>query len=424
MGVLQALVLAVMLAGSQGHRNKWWNIWDNDDTYKYQNTEVCFEGGEADLECQDGYLIDINWAVYKSRYYRYCSDPNASQKVKALCDGLNSCTFTCDDQLFNDTTCNNRNERLTVCYKCVPDPCDSFYCANGGMCKLGSDLEPMCQCFGDWNGTHCDENPCNDMMCINGSCLVNTTTGTAQCCSTVESTDNPCDQIMCQNNGTCLVSPTDGTAQCCCAEGFMGSMCETQVDSCTDNPCGNDGNCSVSTLGIAQCSCPDGFGGPRCNIDCNQRLPCAEGFREIPSGSGNCYFICPADSESWLAAELTCLLLNATLWEPNDAEEETNVVAVLDGLGAAEAYWTGGFDGIREGTTVVVGSGSSFNRPTVVGSNTVTKDCVEIERANGVLGWQFQYKTCTSTTRKCLCEALNPCQLPPAPIIPVFGTSP
>lgn len=86
------------------------------------NTEYCFNGGEADLECPDGYLIDINWAVYKYGYYRYnrCSDPNASEKVKALCDGLNSCTFTCDDQLFNDTTCTNKNERLTVCYKCVP----------------------------------------------------------------------------------------------------------------------------------------------------------------------------------------------------------------------------------------------------------------------------------------------------------------
>ncbi|CAG2241851.1 unnamed protein product [Mytilus edulis] len=269
------------------------------------NTEYCFNGGEADLECPDGYLIDINWAVYKYSYYQHyrCSDPNASEKVKALCDGLNSCTFTCDDQLFNDTTCTNKNERLTVCYKCVPDPCDSFYCANGATCKLGSDLEPMCQCLGDWNGTRCD-----------GS--------------------DPCDEVMCQNNGTCLINPTNETAQCCCAEGFMGSMCETQVDVCTNNPCGNDGNCSVNALGLAQCTCAEGFSGPRCNVDCNQQLPCATGFEEIPAGSGNCYSICTVDSQSWLAA-------------------------------VTQEYWTGGFDGINEGTTVMVGSGSIFNQPTV-----------------------------------------------------------
>ncbi|CAG2248300.1 unnamed protein product [Mytilus edulis] len=428
MGLLQALVLTVMLAGSQGHRNKWWSGWDNDNTYKNANTEYCFNGGEADLECPDGYLIDINWAVYKYSYYRHnrCSDPNASEKVKALCDGLNSCTFTCDDQLFNDTTCTNKNERLTVCYKCVPDPCDSFYCANGATCKLGSDLEPMCQCLGDWNGTRCDENPCNDVMCTNGSCLVNVTTGTAECCSTEMTAGNngsdPCDEVMCQNNGTCLINPTDETAQCCCAEGFMGSMCETQVDVCTNNPCGNDGNCSVNALGLAQCTCAEGFSGPRCNVDCNQQLPCAPGFEEIPAGSGNCYSICTVDSQSWLAAEVFCLSINATLWEPNDAAEVTSMVAVLQTRGVTQEYWTGGFDGINEGVTVMVGSGSPFTQPTL-GTNTNEKDCVEIERESDTTGWQFKYRTCTATTRRCICEALKPCQLTPTPIIPVPGTA-
>ncbi|CAG2213625.1 unnamed protein product [Mytilus edulis] len=118
-----------------------------DDTEEQQiekNTEYCFEGGEADLECPDGYLIDINLG---------------SLHIQLL-------------SIFSL----QRMEGITK------DPCDSFYCANGGMCKLGSDLEPMCQCLGDWNGTRCDA-PCVLETCPIGFKLLPNQASSTNCYS-------------------------------------------------------------------------------------------------------------------------------------------------------------------------------------------------------------------------------------------------
>ena len=36
--------------------------------------------------------------------------------------------------------------------------------------------------------------------------------------------------------------------------------------------------------------------------------------------------------------------------------------------------------------------------------NTARKDCVEFNRETVAAGWKFRYRTCTVTTRKCICE--------------------
>lgn len=40
------------------------------------------------------------------------------------------------------------------------DPCDCFYCAHDGECKIQEKLdgyfEAQCDCAQSWNGVHCD----------------------------------------------------------------------------------------------------------------------------------------------------------------------------------------------------------------------------------------------------------------------------
>ena len=264
------------------------------------------------------------------------------------------------------------------------DPCKMFCCANGGVCKLDSDMMPMCECSGSWNGTHCEANPCDGMTC--------------------------------QNDGTCLVNMADGTAQCCCTSGFTGANCANAVDACSFVQCQNSGNCSVNILGQAVCACPTGFGGQLCELDCSIPVPCPAGFQKLPPLSGRCYSICPVNSQSWLAAQVTCLGLAATLWEPNDAAE---VLAVQGALDVNEKYWTGAFDGLAEGTTNFAGSGLPFPAALTIEDNTARKDCVEFNRETVAAGWKFRYRTCTVTTRKCICEIPSPCQAT-GPTIPIF----
>ena len=48
---------------------------------------------------------------------------------------------------------------VIMCFSFIflyPDPCKMFCCANGGVCKLDSDMMPRCECSGSWNGTHCE----------------------------------------------------------------------------------------------------------------------------------------------------------------------------------------------------------------------------------------------------------------------------
>ena len=48
---------------------------------------------------------------------------------------------------------------VMICFSFIflySDPCKMFCCANGGVCKLDSDIMPMCECSGSWNGTHCE----------------------------------------------------------------------------------------------------------------------------------------------------------------------------------------------------------------------------------------------------------------------------
>ena len=54
---------------------------------------------------------------------------------------------------------------------------------------------------------------------------------------------NSCSPDPCQNNGTCQ-QHSDGEFTCNCPIGFAGSLCQHDFDECSSNPCANNATCT------------------------------------------------------------------------------------------------------------------------------------------------------------------------------------
>ncbi|KAM6454465.1 cadherin EGF LAG seven-pass G-type receptor 2 isoform 4-T4 [Liasis olivaceus] len=64
------------------------------------------------------------------------------------------------------------------------------------------------------------------------------------------------------------IHPVNGL-RCRCPLGFTGDYCETEIDLCYSNPCGNNGRCQ-SREGGYTCECQEGYTGENCEV--NSRL--------------------------------------------------------------------------------------------------------------------------------------------------------
>ncbi|XP_055147366.1 protein delta homolog 1 isoform X1 [Symphalangus syndactylus] len=171
--------------------------------------------------------------------------------------------------------CNPQNgfcEDDNVC-RCQPGwqgpLCDQ--CVTSPGCLHGLCEEPgQCTCTDGWDGELCDRDirACSSTPCANNGTCVSLDDGLYECsCAPgysgkdCQKKDGPCviNGSPCQHGGTCVDDEGRAShASCLCPPGFSGNFCEIVANSCTPNPCENDGVCT-DIGGDFRCRCPAGF---------------------------------------------------------------------------------------------------------------------------------------------------------------------
>ena len=132
----------------------------------------------------------------------------------------------------------------------------------------------FCHCPVGFGGRHCRErggDPCTGSPCLHGgSCVLSHTTSGApfQCmCQPgyvgllCQQNVDDCLEFPCANGGTCHDLVND--FRCECADGFTGNDCSVRVSNCASNPCLNGATC-VDRIGGHDCVCAPGFIGGNC----------------------------------------------------------------------------------------------------------------------------------------------------------------
>ena len=76
-------------------------------------------------------------------------------------------------------------------------------------------------------------------------------------CTAIDCSDSPCD------HGTC--TETNDGYECTCENGYQGHNCDTDINDCAGNPCGDfsHGYCT-DTVGGFECTCLEGYSGIPC----------------------------------------------------------------------------------------------------------------------------------------------------------------
>ncbi|XP_069464907.1 protein delta homolog 2 [Ambystoma mexicanum] len=172
------------------------------------------------------------------------------------------------------------------CEKCVRMP----------GCLHGTCHQPwQCMCLPGWAGKFCErdvhicihQNPCrNEAECVDDpegeySCVCPEGFHGKNC----ELKMGPCERAgsPCKNGGSCQDNHGYATNFTCrCLAGYVGDLCELDVDDCLMRPCANGATCHDG-INRFSCECQVGFEGRFCtvNIDDCVSGPCQNG--------GKCY---------------------------------------------------------------------------------------------------------------------------------------
>ncbi|XP_078503561.1 protein delta homolog 2 [Lissotriton helveticus] len=184
--------------------------------------------------------------------------------------------------------------------KCSCDPgwegehCEN--CVRMPGCVHGACHQPwQCMCLAGWAGKFCDrdvqicvhQNPCqNGAECIDDpegeySCVCPEGFHGKHC----EQKTGPCERAgtPCKNGGSC--QDEHGYANsftCRCLVGYIGDLCELDVDDCLMRPCANGATCHDG-INRFSCECQVGFEGRFCTINIDD---CAKGLCQ---NGGRCY---------------------------------------------------------------------------------------------------------------------------------------
>jgi Notch-like protein len=124
--------------------------------------------------------------------------------------------------------------------------------------------------------------PCASLPCDHGLCVPDAAeTFLCECepgymGALCEVDINECGAVPCQNGGACR-DLVNGFA-CDCLAGFDGATCAENIDDCVGGPCQNGGTCVDRVAGFT-CSCPQGYSGEFCevNVDDCADAPCQNG---------------------------------------------------------------------------------------------------------------------------------------------------
>uniref|UniRef100_A0A8D2P8I8 Protein delta homolog 2 n=1 Tax=Zosterops lateralis melanops TaxID=1220523 RepID=A0A8D2P8I8_ZOSLA len=182
------------------------------------------------------------------------------------------------------------------------------FCLGTGRSEGCLPLEPM-QCDPGWEGEYCEE--CVRMPgCLHGTChqpwqcICHTGWAGKFCDKDIHICEH---QSPCQNGAQCIYD-RDGEYSCLCPEGFhgkdcemktgpydngfasnftcrclagfVGALCEHDVDDCLMRPCANGATCHDGVNRFS-CQCQVGFEGRFCTININDcaSQPCKNGAK-------------------------------------------------------------------------------------------------------------------------------------------------
>ncbi|XP_058065437.1 fat-like cadherin-related tumor suppressor homolog [Anopheles bellator] len=146
--------------------------------------------------------------------------------------------------------------------------CGTQPCWNGGTCKDVGGGNFECLCHSRFSGPYCREDldPCASSPCLYGGKCSKVGFGNYTCDCPARMSGKRCDYGRfctpnpCRNGGVC--EEGDDGPLCMC-HGYTGTTCETDIDECEKQPCGNGATC-INEAGSFRCICPPEMTGASC----------------------------------------------------------------------------------------------------------------------------------------------------------------
>ncbi|NIG61534.1 protein delta-like [Pontoporia blainvillei] len=183
--------------------------------------------------------------------------------------------------------------------------CTSTPCANNGTCVNLDNGQYECFCAPGFSGRDCQkqDGPCvvDGSPCQHGgSCVDDEGRASHASClcppgfsgNFCEIVTNSCTPNPCENQGIC--TDIGGDFRCRCPAGFMDKTCSRPVSTCANEPCLNGGTCLQHSQVRFGCVCKPEFTGPICG---RKRAAGPQQVTRLPSGYGLTYRLTPGVHE-------------------------------------------------------------------------------------------------------------------------------